>query len=178
MNRLAAAHSNKKVLVIGVTPFMGESMEREVEKTAIRFLSRRGFDAVSYPEAFAMYDMALFSQDAVGFILEENNIDYVLTIANVDAILSIPDSHANDEYYPSTFYFDHIRKYRSGLISIDSHEWESILFDVHSFDARSILQTQCTGMKEQIKEIHAVTRQVIDQLAKQTKSGTKTPRGF
>jgi hypothetical protein len=182
-NGNTVVHDNRKILVIGVAPSRPTSMERAIEEKVIHQLYRHGFEAVSYTDAFAMYNMAMISQDAVGFILEENNIDYVLTIAQIDPSLAIPVPVTGNSIASARFYFDHIRKYRGGLMPVADKKtanlvWECLLFNVRSFEAERILHTIYQAGAGREKETSAITRQLVKQLVKAKQFEKESRKGF
>ena len=171
-------YENKKVLVIGISPGNAK-MERKIEESLIRLLSKSGFDAVSYVDASEMFSMAIVSQDAVGFILEQNNVDYVLTVANIDKSRAIPARQPGD--LANLSYFKHVLTYQPDRISPGkkgrNNVWETILFDVHSFDASLIIQTGRRTEKEN-KEIYGVTNRVANHIIRAIQPGQQQRKGF
>jgi hypothetical protein len=163
----------QKILVVVVLPDTDSILRKRIEKETVSSLTGYGYDAVSAISVFGPKGLVAAGEEATYLKLCNNGIDAVMTLALI--------AKGKEIHYPGTgqyirtnnYYYNRIwdyKKMQAVMTTVspeDEYYWESILFDLLTLEAISILRTPPFTSYNQQKITTDLARLVTKKMARE-----------
>jgi hypothetical protein len=161
------------ILVVAVLPDADSMLRKTIETETVVSLTSYGYNTVSAIAVFGPKGLAAAGEEATYLKLCSNEIDAVMTLALVPKGKEIYHPGTSQYIHTNNYYYNRIWDYKKMQPDMvlanpeDEYYWESILFDLRTLQATSIIRTRPFTTYNREKINNSLVRMIMKKMTKE-----------